>query len=287
MRTIPDPDDPAVVQWLDGVHPAWTLLDWDTFLALHFPPAPDHGPLRLATNLTPDETRQSPIARNALIVLDAAASGPGLKLTATGNLSRAVVADMWGRTEWPMFDKELYTRYSKVINEPEFLPLFFLRHLLREAKLLRRHKGHLTATVSGRKSAQNPGLLPLLFVTAFWQLDLSYFSRDMDDGWPQDDIGSILWSLSVAAHDWQTAERLTRLCTVPTYELLASPFDHGSSVVAWQILRPLAWFGLLESRDAEIQPGQFVASTLWRKTALFDRFLSFDIQLPSRHAPRH
>jgi hypothetical protein len=54
-----------------------------------------------------------------------------------------------------------------------------------------------------------------------------------------------------------------------------------------QILRPLRWFGLLEARDTEKQPDEYVARRQYRKTALFDRFLSFDIQLPSRNAPRH
>jgi len=59
MRTIPDPKDPAVVKWLDGIQPAWTMLDWDSFLALHFPPSTDHGPIRLAADLTQDELQQS------------------------------------------------------------------------------------------------------------------------------------------------------------------------------------------------------------------------------------
>jgi hypothetical protein len=266
------------------------MLDWDSFLALHFPPSPNHGPIRLATDLTPDEVVQSALVRNALLVLRAAAAGPGLKLTATGNLSRAIVGEMWDRTEWPGFDKELHRRYSKVINEPEFFPLFFLRHVLVEAKLARHYKGHIKTTRAGRKALEQPNLqaLPaLLFVTAFWQLDLGYFSRGLNDDWPQCDIGSILWSLSVAAHEWQTRERLTRLCAVPINDLFETTWDTGSSAVEGQILRPLRWFGLLEGRDAEKAPDEVVGRRLYRKTPLFDRLLSFDIQLPGSGASRH
>ena len=290
MRTIPDPRNPAVVKWLGGLQPAWTMLDWDSFLALHFPPSPNHGPIRLATDVTPDEIQQSPIARNALIVLRAAAAGPGLKLTATGNLSRAVVSDMLDRAEFPGFDKELHREYSKVINEPEFYPLFFLRHVLQVAKLARRFKGHLSTTRAGREAMDQPGLQALpakLFRTSFWDLDLDYFSPSLHGEWPQNDIGSILWSLSVAAHEWQTSERLTRLCTVPIAELFDRDWDTGSSATERQILRPLTWFGVLEARDAEKQPDEYVARRLYRKTALFDRLLSFDIQLPSQNTPRH
>jgi len=208
-------------------------------------------------------------------------------MTATGNLSRAVVAKLIDCTEWPGFDKYLHFKYRNVINEPEYYPLFFLRHLLQEAKLARRYKGHLKATRAGLKALQQPSLQALLFFTAFWRIDLGYFSFGQHDDWPQRDIGSILWSLSVAAHDWQTSERLTRLCVVPIYELFDDPWDTGSHVTERQILRPLWWFGLLEARDAEKQPDEYVPRRLWRKTVLFDRFLSFDIQLPSRNVPRH
>jgi len=291
MRTIPHPRDPAVVKWLDGIEPAWTMLDWDGFLALHFPPSlhPESfgGPIQLTTDLSRDELRQSALVQNALILLHATAAVPGLKMTATGNLSRAVVAEQIDCTEWPGFDKNLHFSRGKVINEPEYQPLFFLRHLLQEARLVRRHKGLLKITKLGRKTMEQPSLLALLFSTAFWDLDLGYFSRDPHDDWPQRDIGSILWSLSVAAHEWQTSERVTRLCAVPIASLFDSPWDTGTFAMERQILRPLWWFGLLEARDAEKQPGEYVPRRLWRKTALFDRFLSFDIQLPKRNAPHH
>ncbi len=44
-------DSPDVRRWLDGVEPAWTLLDDDSFNALrHSSPSPT-GAIRLATNL--------------------------------------------------------------------------------------------------------------------------------------------------------------------------------------------------------------------------------------------
>jgi hypothetical protein len=290
MRTIPDPRNPAVVKWLDGIQPAWTMLDWDGFLALQLPPSPGRGAIRLAADLTQAEIQQSAVARNAVILLRAAAAGAGLKLTATKNLSRAVVLEMIDRTVWPGFDNDFHFGYHKVINEPEFYPLFFLRNLLEEAKMLRRYKGHLRTTRMGSKAMEQPGvqaLLALLFFTSCWRLDLGYFSHCLHDDWPQCHIGSILWSLSIAAHEWQTGERLTRLCAPPIADLFERPWDTGAHAMEGQILRPLRWFGLLEARDAEKQPDEYVARRLWRKTALFDRFLSFDIQLPTRNAPPH
>jgi hypothetical protein len=127
--------DPAVRRWLGAVVPAWTLLDQNSFAALHRPPSPHGSALKLATNLTPGEIAQSAVTRNALILLHAASVAPGLKLTATGNLSRQVVAEMWGAFSWPDFDKDEARQFHKVINELDFLPLHLVRHLTEAGRL--------------------------------------------------------------------------------------------------------------------------------------------------------
>ncbi len=282
--------DLTITKWLDGIEPAWTMLDPDTLLALRRPPSPVFGPIRLAADFTPDEIQQSAVARNALILLHAAADGPGLKMTATGNLSRAVVAELSERLTWPGFDPADAFQYNKVTNEPDHYPLFFLRHLLEAATLLRRYKGHFRTTPAGRKMSREPdvrSLLPVLLHVAFWHLDLGYLSWSPYPGWPQRDAGTVLWSLSVAAHDWQSSEHLTRLCTIPTRHLFDRPWDATASAMEGQILRPLLWFGLMDRCDAELEPGQVVARHLHRKTALFDRLLSFDLQLAPPAASRH
>jgi len=91
----------SVRNWLGDIEPAWTLLDLASFNALRRPPSPTAGPIRLAADLADGEIQQSAVARNALILLRAAAEGPGLKMTATGNLSRGVVAEMCDLFTWP------------------------------------------------------------------------------------------------------------------------------------------------------------------------------------------
>jgi hypothetical protein len=46
-----------------------------------------------------------------------------------------------------------------------------------------------------------------------------------------------------------------------------------------RILRPLVWFGLLESRTQARSPTEVVERRLYRKAPLFDRFLKFDVQV--------
>ena len=135
--------NPLVRSWLGTVEPAWTLLDPESFFALRKPPSAKGDVIRLATNLSPDQIGQSAIARNVLILLQAASVGPGLQLTATGNLTRKVVAEMVELFTWPDFDRAEAFRLNKVINEPDFMPLLravqeqLLRGALPDARRVR------------------------------------------------------------------------------------------------------------------------------------------------------
>ena len=46
-----------------------------------------------------------------------------------------------------------------------------------------------------------------------------------------------------------------------------------------RILRPLVWFGLLESRTEPRSATEAVERRLYRKAPLFDRFVKFDVQV--------
>ena len=48
------------------------------------------------------------------------------------------------------------------------------------------------------------------------------------------------------------------------------------------ILDPLRWFGLVEYREEDVP-----IEMRWRKTALFDRLLSFDVRLVDHGAMGH
>ena len=281
---------PAVAAWLGGIEPAWTLLDQASFDALRQPPSPTAGPIRLAADLTGDELQHSAAAANALVLLRSASAGAGLKLTATGNLSRGVVAEMVDSFTWPGFDKAEAFRFHKVINEPDFLPLFFLRHVAEAAGLLRKFRGHLKVTSRGRELSAGPHLGVLqavLFHVAFWHLDLGYLDRGLHGRWPQGDAGIVLWSLSIAASDWQSPERLTRLCTIPVNGVLQTAWDTASLAMEAKVLRPLLWFGLLEQRHEEIEGSRFGKRHFYRKAGLFDRFLAFDVRLEAAPSARH
>jgi hypothetical protein len=234
--------NPAGRRWLGDIVPAWTLLAQDSLAALRKPPSLHGSVLKLATDLAPEEIARSAITRNALTLLHSAAVFPGFKPTATGNLSRQVVAEMWEMFSWPDFDKEEARRFHKVINEPDFPQLFLIRHLVEEGRLIKRRRDRLRITPAGQHMLESPGcdaLHALLFHLAFWALDLSALSRGLLDGRPQIDIGIVLWSLSVSANAWQSREQLTRLCTIPANDIVDADYDKGTYAMDTIGLRPL------------------------------------------------
>ena len=282
--------DAQVRQWLDGVEPAWTLLTFDSLRALRQEPSASQTAIRIANDLSDDEIAGSAMARNTLILLRQVIERGGLPLTATGNLSRAVVAEMCKLIEWPHYDQAEAFRLNKVINEPDFLPLHIVRLLTQAATLVRAQRGRLVATPLGKSmmSDARRGSLPaILFHIAFWHMDLGYFGRGLLGSWPQADIGVVLWSLSVSAGDWQASEKLTRLCTIPEPAILSGTWDRTPYAMEARILRPLLWFGLLEYRSEKIEDSKFEERHYYRKVVLFDRLLAFDVKMDFAGGPRH
>src|SRR6266516_5746428 len=127
----------------------------------------------------------------------------------------------------------------------------------------------------------------VLFHFAFWRMDLSYFGRGLLGSWPQVDAGVVLWSLSVCANDWQSAEKLTRLCTIPEPAMFSDTWDRTPYAMEAKILRPLLWFGLLEHRSEKLPSSRFGEHHFYRKTELFDRLLAFEVQVDLSEGARH
>ena len=72
------------------------MLEFNSLNALRHEPSASNHAIRLEPDLADAEISGSAVTANALILLRRAADTGGLKLTATGNLSRAVVEDVRG-----------------------------------------------------------------------------------------------------------------------------------------------------------------------------------------------
>jgi hypothetical protein len=136
--------------------------------------------------------------------------------------------------EWPDYDQATVLHFNKVINEPDFLPLHVVRTLAQAATLVRARADKLVVTPLGKSMTSDErqrSLLAILFHIMFWRMDLGYFGRGLLGSWPQADIGMVLRSLSVSAADWQTSEKLTRLCTIPQPAALTGTWDRSTFAI--------------------------------------------------------
>src|SRR6476619_8421087 len=97
------------------------MLEFDSLSALRHEPSTNNHAIRLEPDLADAELSGSAVTANALILLRRAADTGGLKLTATGNLSRAVVEEMCGIIQAPGDDTTELLRVQKVLNEHDVL----------------------------------------------------------------------------------------------------------------------------------------------------------------------
>ena len=264
--------------WLDGVEPAWTVLEPARLEALMREPSAENGALRLAGDLTDAELDRSAIVRNAVVLLRAAAQGSGLELTARGYLTRANVAALREAMDWPGCAFEERRRAGKKLGEVHVGELQLVRALLEEAGLVERARGGwLRASRRGheRLGGGQGALQAELFRIAFWRLSLNLFGKAECGSWPQQQVGMALWALSTTGDRFQGTRALMVLSVLPDEAVSRNPEWVATTLFGWRVLRPLWWFGLVECREQ----GEDLDDASWRKSALFDRFLTFGTDL--------
>lgn len=272
------------------IPPTWTHLELASIKALLEPAGEIPRALRLTPYDVPVQSALAvPIVVTARLLLDLAVKQGGLALTPAGFLKRADVRHVFDRTLWPGCDKATTLAMNKVINKQNAYEVFFTRIGLQAAGLLRRRAGVLKPT----KVAQSllaaeaaPALLGQILQAVFWRMNLQNFDRNPLQFWPQHHAGLVLWCLSVAAHEWSSAEHLTPICTImATIDKL---IPHGLPIFAvlTRVLRPLTWLGLMESRRLKRAAG-WGHDEEFRKTALFDQMLSFQVEMIGAEDARH
>ncbi|GGF75365.1 hypothetical protein GCM10011332_31680 [Terasakiella brassicae] len=242
-------------------------IDWE---------APD-CPLKLNDTLTLADLKSSPLLKHTRLFLTHLDTDKGVKLTAKGNLNRKFVSQMLDKFPWPDYDVATTRRMHKVINEEDFMPLHFIRVICEVAKLTRKYKGHLKPSRLGRSLLDDDSaglLMDELFTGVFQHFNLAYMDRIgvEDNLTPQ--MGLILYGISKLADNYVTPGELA------TLPIDAFKEEHHlwtpEVLFEMRVLKYLEWFGLMEKRKHAAND-QRSRNYIYRKTALFDRFIRFEI----------
>lgn len=235
------------------------------------------GPIRLNASLRLDELQPSLVLTHARLVLGALETEGGVRLTAAGCFNRKFVARMVEAFRWPGYEPEQVWLLNKVLNERDVPPLNYLHAVLAIAGLVRRYKGMHRISRLGRSllAAESAGALnALLFDTTFNAYALDYL-----DGWAmRDDFQTqaplTLYLMSRFEDIPRTAEAWMNATTVRADQPESEYPDIASGAFAARILRYLEWFGMMAQMKRAANDDWRVPR-LFRKTPLFDRFLSF------------
>ena len=274
-------ESPRVIEWLRGKEPAWTLLTFESWCAVRRKPEETGCALSLS------EETSSTLASNALMFLSRV--GSGTRLTTTGNLTRAFVAEMLEAFVWHEPDRtEAFARRPRIVDEPEFPPLHAARIFRDRANLVHVEGRRLRLTKKAQTLVAKQDvdkLNRLLFEAAFWNTNLAYFDGLPLSPWPQGQIGTILWCLSVAANDWQKPDDLVRLSAAPVNGIVEAERDESGAIFEARILRILAWFDLLEVEATPDENWSFLQRRRYRKSKIFDAFFRFDVTLEPSDMP--
>ena len=275
--------------WPGGVEPVWSLLEPDSMEALRAEPLADNPTLRLAADLPDEAFPESAFVANALIALQQIDDEFLPRLTDKGHFGRDLVAAMREAMTWPGMEATEQFRAGKALREGDVWELHLLHRLMDLAVLVEGEAVLCQLTPLGREMLE-PGrrgaLQALLFRHLYWHANLSQFvetfPRGLPGRWPQDDIGVILWGLSNVAGEWQSVDTLRTLTTVRDDSITGLHWNAEGTMFAGRVLGPLRWFGLLEYRGPPD-----AGEVGWRKTALFDRFLAFDVELSQEGRAGH
>lgn len=229
----------------------------------------------LELRLTVSDLRGSPLCVNGMKLLEYAQINDGIALTKSmANFNRKCVEWAAEEFQWPGYEpRELYA-VTKVLNEPDFPPLFALHSMMGNSRLMRHLKGRAVLTKAGRAIlGQHATLQAKMFDRAFFDSDpYGVDARVIEAGlW---DIRHILGVVGNRLGSWVSVADFAGWCVPFDRFPTTGPLGvrHNAALyVFFNAVRPLSWLGLLETPthrgNAALEDRQV------RKTPLFDKFV--------------
>ncbi len=225
------------------------------------------------------QTRMFDATRTFLRYLEGIGAAP---LTGLGWMKRKVVAGLLERIRWAEEYIEPIRPILKHVNEYDAKPIEIVRVVCEVGGLVRKKRNSILVTRKGLElcSDSKAGLLYRhLFITLFHRVNLDFLYGGLPTPQLQWSVPVILWRLSLKAKDWLDMPRLMdeTLLTQVRRELAAEQAfpNHDQHLLVARVLKPLLWFGLLETEGDPEHWRRLRHSARFRKTPLFDRFLQF------------
>jgi hypothetical protein len=248
------------------------FADWES---------PD-GPLRLNADLKSADLADAEFFLNARLFLAALAEEDGAPATATGNLTRVFVGQMFDHLKLTQLDRDSIRRFCKVVNEQDVRPLHLVRVVSECAKLVARRKKRFHLTKAGRALIPNEqagALYRILFLAYFQRFDLRYDFHFRDVPGIQATMAVILWRLDTVARDWTPVRGLAPDILLPgvlnqMHQAMAYEYDTAEWILAGYILNPLFDLGLIETKkrsewSSVTEKDEIRVTALWRKFITF------------------
>jgi hypothetical protein len=244
------------------------------------------GAIRFSAALKLDELSRAGIFHNARIFLNALIKEGSTPTTATGNLTRAFVGELFNRWRLSPVQVKSIRAVCKIINELDIPQLHEVRLLAQYGKLTAKRNKRLTVAKLGREflaDERSGELFRRLFLTYFRTMDLSYLVNAREEPDIQSTLAITLWRLEQVAENWRVVKGIAGQIFPPrlTAHLISKQqgaFDSPDYFAAAYVLQPLREFGLLEPRQES--EWHIAEKDTVRVTPLFRRFINF-AEIPS------
>jgi hypothetical protein len=214
-----------------------------------------HPSILLNAGLSEANLCSSALAINGMKLLRYSDTNGGIQLTQGGNFNRKCVEWAANEFRWPGYSSADLYAVNKVLNEPDFPPLFTLHDMLISYRLLRHLKGRAVLTKAGKTLLGRYGELQAkLFDISLLSADpYHYDQRVVEAGlW---DVRHIIVVAANRLDKWITIKEFTQWClpvdAFPTSGSLGQ--QHEASLYLWlHAIRPLVWLGLLDEVKATV-----------------------------------
>ena len=239
------------------------------------------SPMHLRGDVPLSDLAHSRFLVNTRHFLAALEENDGAPVTATGNLTRALVGQIFERLDLDAHWRDSIRHIHKVVNEPDVWPLHLVRVVSQIANLVARRNKRFRLTQKGARllpEIQAGSLFRELFLAFFWKFDLAYDFRFRDVPGIQETMPVIFWRLDSLIRDWTPVRGLAPQVLLPRVHeqvraAMISEYDTEEWILSGYVLKPLLDFGLIESKSP----------TRWglgekdhiRVTGLWQKFICF------------